>query len=65
MTNATEKQVRYAMFLLDKAGYSTRYMDATYKRLGARMRERSGSVDEWLRSLDMGRMSSVIDELKS
>lgn len=39
----SEKQVRYALHLLDKAGYSTRFMDARFKNLGATMRQRSGS----------------------
>lgn len=42
MTKATEKQVSFAIYLLGKAGYSTRYMDASFKRLSAKMRERSG-----------------------
>lgn len=36
MTKATEKQVSFALYLLGKAGYSTRYMDSSFKRLGAK-----------------------------
>lgn len=64
-TMATEKQVRYVMFLLDQQGFSTRYMDASFKALGATMRERSGSVESWVRGLDFGRASSLIDTLKA
>lgn len=51
---ATEKQV----------SYSTRYMDSSFKRLGATMRERSGGVRDWLASLERHRISQLIDELK-
>lgn len=61
---ATDKQVRYALYLLDKGGYSTRYMNASYKKFGATMRERSGSVEDWLRSLPVHRVSRLIDDLK-
>ena len=62
---ATEKQVSYALHLLSKAGYSTRYMDSSHKRLGATMRERSGSVRDWLASMERYRISQLIDELKA
>lgn len=42
---ATAKQVSYALRLLAEAGYQTGYMHASYKALGATMRERSGSVE--------------------
>ena len=61
---ATEKQVSYLLCLLRKNGYSTEWMDASFKRLGARMRERSGSVEDWLKSLNVGTASSLIDDLK-
>lgn len=61
---ATQKQVNYALVLLRKAGYSTRYMNASFRRLGATMRERSGSVEGWLRSMDRGEISELIDELR-
>lgn len=64
MTTATDKQIRYAMYLLGQAGYSTRYMDARFKRLGASMRERSGSVEAWVRGLGVGGCSALIDQLK-
>jgi hypothetical protein len=61
---ATEAQVRYLLYLLQKNGYDTRYMDATYKRLGATMRERNGRVVDWLAGLTINRASQLIDELK-
>lgn len=61
---ATEKQVRFILVLLAKAGFSTRFMDRSFKELGATMRERSGSVEGWVSSLDAGRASNLIDELK-
>lgn len=60
----TEKQTRYVMFLLKQNGYSTRFMDSRFKALGATMRERSGSVESWVRGLDVGRASELINRLK-
>ena len=60
---ATPKQVSYLMDLLAKAGYSTRYMDASFQRLGATMRERSGSVSDWLASRTIAEASSLIANL--
>ena len=61
---ATEKQVHYLLFLLQEAGYSTRWMNASFKNLGATMRERSGSVESWLRGLNIAEASALIDKLK-
>ena len=54
---ATEKQVRFALSLLRKAGYSVRYMDASFKELGATMRERSGTVEGWVRNKNVAEAS--------
>lgn len=62
--NATEKQVNYALMLLSQKGYSTRYMDASFKRLGASMRERSGSVRDWVGNMSVVECSKLIDKLK-
>lgn len=61
---ATEKQVSYALSLLHKAGYSTEYMSARFKALGATMRERSGGVRVWLEDMPSSRISELIDTLK-
>jgi len=62
---ATEKQVNYALYLLHKNGYSIRYMDASFKRLGATMRERSGMVEDWLKGMNVAEISDLIDRLKT
>ena len=62
--DATPKQVAYALHLLDEAGYDTRYMNASFARLGAKMRERSGSVEHWLESMNRVEISRLIDRLK-
>lgn len=41
---ATQRQVEYAIGLLDRAGCSTGYMNAGFVSLGARMGERSATV---------------------
>jgi hypothetical protein len=62
---ATDRQVRYALFLLGKAGYSTRFMDAQFKELGASMRQRSGTVEGWLSGMNVAEISGLIDTLKA
>lgn len=61
---ATKKQVNYAMHLLDEAGYGTRYMNASFKALGASMRQRSGTVQAWLEGMSVVEISRLIDRLK-
>jgi hypothetical protein len=62
---ATAKQVEYALSLLARAGYDTRYMSARYKDLGATMRQRSGSVRDWLAAMERPEISALIDRLKA
>ena len=62
---ATEKQVSYALALMARAGFRTDWMSAEHKELGAKMRERSGRVVDWLASMDRQRISELIDDLKS
>lgn len=64
MTGTTDRQARYLMRLLAENGYSIEYMDGGFKRLGARMRERSGRVVDWVRDLGSARASALIDFLK-
>ncbi len=61
---ATQKQINYALALLKAAGYDTRYMNASYSRLGATMRQRSGSVTNWLADMNRADISKLIDRLK-
>ena len=60
---ATSKQIGYAMVLMGKAGYPTQRMAAAHKSLGARMNERQGTVEGWVRSMDTARASQLIDNL--
>lgn len=62
---ATEKQIRYTLYLLSSRGFSTRYMNAEFKALGATMRERSGSVESWVRGRNFAEISNLIDTLKA
>lgn len=63
-TMATDKQINYALALLRKKGYPTTYMSMHHKDL-ATMRERSGTVDAWLRSKNVADLSALIDKLKA
>lgn len=64
MIRATPKQVAYALRLMGLAGFSTTWMRAEHKRLGASMRERSGRVEDWLASRTRSEISRLIDKLE-
>ena len=64
LMKATPKQVAYAMSLLGKAGYSTRYMNSSFTAIGATMRQRSGTVESWLSNMPSGQISSLITKLQ-
>lgn len=61
--NPTPKQINYAMYLLHKNGYSTRYMSARFSALSATMKERSGTVKGWLEGMNRFEISDLIKEL--
>lgn len=61
----TDKQKSHILSLMAKAGYSTSHMNSRHKRLGATMRERSGSVGSWLSAKSSWEASELIDQLKS
>jgi hypothetical protein len=61
---ATDKQVTYAMSLMRKAGYGTRFMSSEHKKLGASMRERSGTVENWIKAMPVATASALIEQLK-
>lgn len=61
---ATQKQVDYALSLLGKAGYSTKWMGSEFKELGATMKERSGLVKDWLTKMNKAEISELITKLK-
>lgn len=62
---ATDKQVRFALFLMEKKGYGVRWMNSEHKVFGATQRERKGSVESFLASRTIGEISSIIDQLKA
>ena len=61
---ATPKQVAYVRSLLEAAGYDPRYMGSAYKRLGATMRERNGSVEAWIGGKTNHGLTLLIEQLK-
>ena len=61
---ATTKQIGYALMLLSRAGYPTRFMSAQFKQLGVTSAKRSGSVEWWLSDVNVAQISKLIDELK-
>jgi hypothetical protein len=65
MCLATKRQIGYALMLLHQAGYSTRRMDsAAFLDLGATMRERNGTVENWLNGMSVIQASRLIQRLK-
>jgi cobalamin biosynthesis Mg chelatase CobN len=62
---ASKKQISYILHLMAEAGYSTDWMNARHKALGATMRERSGRVIDWLAKMDSASASSLITDLTS
>jgi hypothetical protein len=60
----TEKQINYALILLRKAGYPTHWMNAKYAELGAKSKQRQGTVTNWLQNMTMADISELIDKLK-
>jgi hypothetical protein len=65
MCLATKGQVGYARMLLHEAGYSIRRMDsAAFTELGATMRERNGTVENWLKGKSVIQASRLIQRLK-
>ena len=60
---ASEKQVNYLMYLLDKHGFDTEYLGSSYKKLGLKMAERSGKVRPFLEGLESARASKMIQKL--
>ena len=63
-STATDKQVSFALSLLAKKGFSTRFMDSSFSKLGASMKDRKGSVEAWVRGLGVAGCSQLIDTLK-
>lgn len=63
-TGPTDKQVSYALALMGKAGFNTRFMNRHHADLGATMRQRSGTVENWLRSMSRAEISDLISKLQ-
>jgi hypothetical protein len=59
----TDKQINFAMSLLNRKGYGSRFMNSSFKALGASMRQRSGSVADWLKGMNRQEISDLIDRL--
>ena len=65
MKKPTASQIRFALALLQKRGYPMRYMDASFKKLGATPEECfNGLTGEWIHSLNRTRLSKLITTLQ-
>ena len=62
---ATEKQLRYIEYLRARTKWSGKWMSAAWKQLGAGMRQRSGTVADYLAGLTMSEASALISTLKT
>ena len=63
MNKATEKQVQYALHLMDKPGFSTDWMGSQHSKLDATMKERSRRFEDWPARMSRQEMSRPIDLL--
>ena len=61
---ATDKQVKFALHLLDQHGYSTKSINSRHAKLDATARTYAGTVEDWLTDMDRSRISSLISKLK-
>lgn len=62
---STEKQVRYALSLLEKAGYSTRIVEKKHETIAPIDGFEGKSVERWLHSMHAGQISrAVIDRFQ-
>ena len=65
MCSATNGQLAYVILLLRQAGYSVERMDNTaFAELGATVRERTLTVEEWLKGMSAAKASRLIKRLK-
>ena len=64
----TEKQIRYALLLLNKHTridtHPSRSIGSPAKHYGATMRQRRMSAEEWLRDMNRREISNLIDRLQ-
>lgn len=60
MNMATNKQIRYALALMMKAGFPTEWMRREHLDLGALPEELGGEVRDWLKMMTGMRISGVI-----
>lgn len=58
------KQRNYILYLLGRAGFDTRYVNSKYKALGLTMRERQGTVSDWLDNLPEHQVPATIRRLQ-
>ena len=62
---ASDKQVRYVLYLMSQAGYDVKWMGSRHKQLGATSRERHGRVEDWIAGMNSAEASMLIDRLKA
>ena len=61
-SRATDRQVRFAFDLFERAGYSTQFVGEQHERFGARAIGQS--LEGWLKSLTQSQISRVINTLR-
>jgi hypothetical protein len=62
---ATPKQIERAIMLLGKANYSTGFIDANFKRLGATMSDRDCTVESWLAAKTESEIEMLLERLRN
>lgn len=61
--SSTPKQVRHALQLMEREGYSTRIVEKRHEHLAPIIAGLGGSVERWLHAMSVTQISAVIDRL--
>ena len=62
---ATDKQIKYILYLADRKGLSTTWMNAGWKKVGVPLSARNGRVVDFLANLNVSEASNLIDRLQA
>lgn len=60
---SSKEQIDHCLLLLEKFGYSTKFINSSFKKFGAKLAEQQTSVRDWLKSRSKQEISSLITQL--
>ena len=62
---ATDKQIKFILYLADRKGLNTTWMNAGWKKVGVPLSARNGRVVDFLANLNVSEASNLIDRLQA